>query len=162
MIKVGFPSNWRNSTRNSDVNPYFKFKSPFPKKHWGRAGDGVEMRHFRIFITFFELHRCTSAYDARTLPVGCSANHAITREIVHNECRPFTTLVDKPDMQKRKYTNRLMGCEHEAAQIEFENGAKLVDCAVSCDPVAQRFRAMTRWECPDGKNRSPTITFRSN
>ena len=42
-----------------------------------------------------------------------------------------------------------MGCNHEAAPIEYENGIKVVDRAVQFDEDTERINVLTWWDVPD-------------
>ena len=42
-----------------------------------------------------------------------------------------------------------MGCNHEAAPIEYENGISVVDRAVQFDEDTERINVLTWWDVPD-------------
>ena len=58
-------------------------------------------------------------------------------------------LVDEPALLIRRYAHPVMGCNHEAAPIEYENGIKVVDRAVQFDEDTERINVLTWWDVPD-------------
>ena len=42
-----------------------------------------------------------------------------------------------------------MGCNHESAPIDFDNGIRVVDRAVRFDPLSERIESLIWWEVPD-------------
>ncbi len=85
------------------------------------------------------------AHDPSDVPL----NYARTRAIVSEVLAPCDMLVDEPDLSIRKYAHPVMGCNHQSAAIQFENGIRLIDRAVAFDPEVQRIRALTWWDVPD-------------
>ena len=85
------------------------------------------------------------AHDPSEVPL----NYARTRAIVSEVLAPCDMLVDEPDLSIRKYAHPVMGCNHQSAAIQFENGIRLRDRAVAFDPEVQRIRALTWWDVPD-------------
>ena len=85
------------------------------------------------------------AHDPSDVPL----NYARTLAIVSEVLAPCDMLVDEPDLSIRKYAHPVMGCNHQSAAIQFENGIRLIDRAVAFDPEVQRIRALTWWDVPD-------------
>ncbi len=85
------------------------------------------------------------AHDPSDVPL----NYTRTLAIVSEALAPCDMLADEPDLSIRKYAHPVMGCEHQSAAIQYENGIRLIDRAVAFDPEAQRIRALTWWDVPD-------------
>ena len=58
-------------------------------------------------------------------------------------------LVDEPTLLIRRYVHPVMGCIHDAAPIEYENGIRVVDRAVQLDANAELLKILTWWDVPD-------------
>ena len=76
-------------------------------------------------------------------------NYAGTLTTVQEELLSCDVLVDEPKLLVRRYVHPVMGCDHEAAPIEYENVIKIVDRAVNFDPDANRIEALIWWNVPD-------------
>ncbi len=85
------------------------------------------------------------AHDPSNVPL----NYARTLTIVSEVLAPCDMLVDEPDLSIRKFAHPVMGCDHQSAAIQYENGIRLIDSAVAFDPEVQRIRALTWWDVPD-------------
>ena len=66
------------------------------------------------------------AHDPSAVPL----NYARTLATVQEQLLSCDVLVDEPTLLIRRYAHPVMGCNHEAAPIEYENGIKVVDRAV--------------------------------
>ncbi|MDE2859451.1 MAG: glycosyltransferase family 39 protein [Chloroflexota bacterium] len=85
------------------------------------------------------------AHDPSDVPL----NYARTLAIVSEVLAPCDKLVDEPTLSIRKYAHPVMGCEHQSASIQYENGIRLIDRALEFDIDGQRIQALTWWEVPD-------------
>ena len=85
------------------------------------------------------------AHDPSDVPL----NYARTLAVVQEFLAPCDLLVDEPTLSIRKYAHPVMGCNHEAAPIEYDNGIKVVDRAIQFDADAELIKVLTWWEVPD-------------
>ncbi|MDE2952073.1 MAG: glycosyltransferase family 39 protein [Chloroflexota bacterium] len=85
------------------------------------------------------------AHDPSDVPLNYARALAIVSEVL----APCEKLVDEPTLSIRKYAHPVMGCEHQSAAIDYENGIRLIDRAVEFDIDGQRIQALTWWEVPD-------------
>ena len=82
-------------------------------------------------------------------PIDVPLNYARTLAVVQEVLAPCDLLVDEPTLSIRKYAHPVMGCNHEAAPIEYDNGVRLIDRATKLEPQAQRIQVLTWWDVPD-------------
>lgn len=87
------------------------------------------------------------AHDPSDVPL----NYANTLAMVQEVLMPCDKLVDEPSLSIRRYAHPVMGCDHERASIQYENGARLLDRAIEFDIDDQRIEALTWWDVPDGE-----------
>ena len=85
------------------------------------------------------------AHDRSNVPL----NYAKTLETVKEDFLSCDLIVDDPTLLIRRYAHPVMGCNHEAAPIEYENGIKVVDRAVQFDEDTERINVLTWWDVPD-------------
>jgi len=85
------------------------------------------------------------AHDPSNVPL----NYARTLATVQDVFATCDLLVDEPTLLIRRYAHAVMGCEHEAAPIEYDNGLRVVDRALRFDPDAERIEALIWWDVPD-------------
>ncbi|MCY4536662.1 MAG: glycosyltransferase family 39 protein [Chloroflexi bacterium] len=85
------------------------------------------------------------AHDPSNVPL----NYANTLAAVQEVLMSCDLLVDEPALSIRKYTHPVMGCDHQTAAIDYDNGIRLIDHAAQLDPELQRIRALTWWDVPD-------------
>ena len=84
------------------------------------------------------------AHDPSDVPF----NYAKTLAVVQEVLAPCDLLVDEPTLSIRKYAHPVMGCDHESASIQYDNGVRLIDRATKLEPQAQRIQVLTWWEVP--------------
>ena len=82
-------------------------------------------------------------------PIDVPLNYARTLAVVQEVLAPCDLLVDEPTLSIRKYAHPVMGCDHESASIQYDNGVRLIDRATKLDPQAQRIQVLTWWDVPD-------------
>lgn len=87
------------------------------------------------------------AHDPSNVPL----NYANTLAAVQEVLMPCDLLVDEPTLSIRKYAHPVMGCDHQSAAIDYDNGIRVVDRAARLDPELQRIRALTWWDVPGGQ-----------
>ena len=85
------------------------------------------------------------AHDPSDVPL----NYANTLAAVQEVLMSCDLLVDEPALSIRKYTHPVMGCDHQSAAIDYDNGIRLIDRAAQLDPELQRIRALTWWDVPE-------------
>lgn len=85
------------------------------------------------------------AHDPSNVPL----NYAKTLATVQDVLAPCDLLVDEPALSIRRYAHAVMGCDHEAAPITYENGIRVVDRAVRFDPKSEHVQALIWWDVPD-------------
>lgn len=85
------------------------------------------------------------AHDPSNVPL----NYAGTLLVVQDLFAPCDLLVDEPTLLIRRYAHAVMGCDHEAAPIEYDNGIRVVDRAVRFAPDAEGIEALIWWDVPD-------------
>ena len=85
------------------------------------------------------------AHDPSDVPL----NYARTLAVVQEVLAPCDLLVDEPTLSIRRYAHPVMGCDHESASIQYDNGVRLIDRATKLEPQAQRIQVLTWWEVPD-------------
>ena len=85
------------------------------------------------------------AHDPSELPL----NYANALATVQEQLLSCDVLVDEPTLVIRRYAHPVMGCNHEAAPIEYDNGIKVVDRAVQFDADAELIKVLTWWDVPD-------------
>ena len=76
-------------------------------------------------------------------------NYARTLEYVTQDFIPCTVLVDNSDLHIQRYVHPVLGCEHDAAAIEYENGIQILDHAAHFDAEAERIQVFTWWDVPE-------------
>ena len=84
------------------------------------------------------------AHDPSNVPL----NYARTLAIVEEAYVPCTSLVDETALWIRKYTHPVMGCDHQPAPIEYDNGIRLIDRAAYYDADGELLQALTWWDVP--------------
>ncbi len=84
------------------------------------------------------------AHDQSNAPL----NYAGTLAVVQDVFVPCDLLVDEPTLLIRRYAHAIMGCNHEAAPIEYDNGIRVVDRALRLDSDAERIEALIWWDVP--------------
>ena len=82
-------------------------------------------------------------------PSNAPLNYAGTLAVIQSVFAPCDLLADEPTLLIRRYAHAVMGCNHEAAPIEYENGIRVVDRAVRFDSDAERIEALIWWDVPD-------------
>ena len=82
-------------------------------------------------------------------PSSVPLNYAGTLTTVQDVFISCDVLVDEPTLLIRRYVHPVMGCIHDAAPIEYENGIRVVDRAVQFDVDAERIKVLTWWDLPD-------------
>lgn len=85
------------------------------------------------------------AHDPSNVPL----NYARTLATVQDVFVTCDLLVDEPTLLIRRYAHAVMGCQHEAAPIEYDNGIRVVDRALRFDSDAERIEALIWWDVPD-------------
>ena len=85
------------------------------------------------------------AHDPSNAPV----NYARTLGTVQDVFVSCDLLVDKSTLLIRRYAHPVMGCNHESAPIDYDNGIRVVDRAVRFDPLSERIESLIWWEVPD-------------
>ena len=88
--------------------------------------------------------RILLAHDKSDVPL----NYARTLAVVQEVLAPCDLLVDEPTLSIRKYAHPVLGCDHESASIQYDNGVRLIDRATKLEPQAQRIQVLTWWEVP--------------
>ncbi len=78
-------------------------------------------------------------------------NYARTLEVIEEAYVPCRMLVEEPKLLIRKYTHPVMGCDHQPAPIDYDNGIILVDRAARYDADAEMVQVLTWWDVPDEK-----------
>ena len=82
-------------------------------------------------------------------PVKVPLNYARTLATIQEELSSCDVLVDEPKLLIHRYVHPVMGCNHEAAPIEYDNGVRVVDRAVQFDVDAERIKVLTWWDVPN-------------
>ena len=85
------------------------------------------------------------AHDPSEIPL----NYARTLATIQEELSFCDVLVDEPKLLIHRYVHPVMGCNHEAAPIEYYNGVRVVDRAVQFDEDTERINVLTWWDVPD-------------
>ncbi len=85
------------------------------------------------------------AHDPSNVPL----NYAGTLAVVQDVFTSCDLLVDEPTLLIRRYAHTVMGCNHEAASIEYDNGIRVVDRALRFDSEAERIETLIWWDVPD-------------
>ena len=76
-------------------------------------------------------------------------NYARTLEVIEEAYVPCRMLVEEPKLLIRKYTHPVMGCDHQPAPIDYDNGIMLVDRAARYDADAEMVQVLTWWDISD-------------
>ena len=84
------------------------------------------------------------AHDPGDLPW----NYAKTHEIISETYLPCTVFVDDPDLRIQRYAHPVVGCDHEPAPIDYDNGIRLLDQAARFDPERQIIQTLLWWDLP--------------
>ena len=82
-------------------------------------------------------------------PSNQPLNYARTLEYVTQDFIPCTVLVDNSDLHIQRYVHPVLGCEHDAASVKYENGIQILDHAAHFDAEAERIQVFTWWDVPD-------------
>ena len=82
-------------------------------------------------------------------PSNAPLNYAGTLAVIQSVFAPCDLLADEPTLLIRRYAHAVMGCNHEAKPIEYENGIRVVDRALRLDAGGERIEALTWWDVPD-------------
>ena len=85
------------------------------------------------------------AHDPSKVPL----NYANALATVQEQLLSCDVLVDEPTLVIRRYVHSVMGCNHEAAPIEYDNDIKVVDRAVQFDADAELINVLTWWDVPN-------------
>ena len=85
------------------------------------------------------------AHDSSNVP----KNYTGTLATVQEQLLSCDVLVDEPALFIRRYAHPIMGCNHVAAPIEYENGIRVADRAVRLDADAELIKVLTWWDVPD-------------
>ncbi len=81
-------------------------------------------------------------------PSNAPLNYARTLNYVQAVFAPCDLLVDESTLMIRRYAHEVMGCAHQAAPIEYENGIRVVDRGLRYDSGAERIEALIWWDVP--------------
>ena len=87
------------------------------------------------------------AHDPSDVPL----NYARTFAIIEETYVPCALLVEEPELSIRKHTHPVMGCDHQPAPVDYDNGIRLIDRAVLYDADAESVQVLTWWDVPDEK-----------
>ncbi len=85
------------------------------------------------------------AHDPSNVPL----NYARTLATVQDVFASCNLLVDEQTLSIRRYAHPVMGCDHEAAPIKYDNDIKVVDRAVRFDPDVESIESLIWWDVPD-------------
>ncbi len=85
------------------------------------------------------------AHDPSDVPL----NYTRAFETIRAQYIPCAVLVDNPDLRIQRYVHPVLGCGHEPAPIEFDNGIKVVDHAARYAPESDRVEVLTWWQVPE-------------
>ena len=85
------------------------------------------------------------AHDPSEIPL----NYARTLATVQEQLLSCDVLVDEPTLVIRRYVHPVIGCNHEAVSIKYDNGIKVVDRAVQFDADAELINVLTWWDVPN-------------
>ena len=87
------------------------------------------------------------AHDPSDVPL----NYARTLATIEEAYVPCKFLAKEPDLSIRKYTHPVMGCDHQPAPVDYDNGIGLIDRAALYDADAETVQVLTWWDVPDAK-----------
>ena len=85
------------------------------------------------------------AHDPSKVPL----NYANALATVQEQLLSCDVLVDEPTLVIRRYVHPVIGCNHEAVSIKYDNGIKVVDRAVQFDADAELINVLTWWDVPN-------------
>ena len=86
------------------------------------------------------------AYDPENKPPNFDKAFGIIRQEGYIPC---TVIVDNPDLLVQRYVQPVMGCGHEPAPIEYNNGIKVIDRAARYVPESNLVKILTWWGAAD-------------
>ena len=84
------------------------------------------------------------AHDPGDVP----SKYARTHELISEAYLPCTVFVDDPDLRIQRYAHPVVGCDHQPAPIQYDNGIRLIDQAARFDPERQIIEALLWWDLP--------------
>ena len=85
------------------------------------------------------------AHDPSDVPL----NYARTLGVIRAQYAPCAILVDNLDLRIQRYVHPVLGCGHEPAPIEYDNGIEVLDHAARYEPESDRVEVLTWWQVPE-------------